>query len=162
MFYRVVCVEEDIDVFQFLWWSEGIDKLLSDYKIMVYLFGKVNFLRMIVWVLRRIVIDSRIEFSKDVCKIVFKNFYVDDCLFLVLIIELVIKLLLQLIQLLRKGNFYLIKFVFNVKEVLVVILVEERIIKNLDLDKFFIKRVLGLQWDIEMDIFGVKLLLLLK
>lgn len=36
------------------------------------------------------------------------------------------------------------KFVFNSKEVLVVIFVEERIVKNFDFDKFFIERVFGL------------------
>lgn len=54
------------------------------------------------------------------------------------------------------------KFVFNSKEVLVVIFVEERIVKNFDFDKFFIERVFGLQWNIEIDLFGVKVLLLQK
>lgn len=91
------------------------------------------------------------------CKIVSKNFFVDDCLFSVPTTELAIKPSLQLIKLLRKGNFHLTKSVSNVKEVLAAIPAEERTIKNLDLDKPPIKRALGLQWDIEMDTFGVKL-----
>lgn len=157
MFHRVACVEEDTDALQFLWWSEGIDKPPSDHKIMVHLFGKANSPRMTAWALRRTATDSRTEFSKDVCKIVSKNFYVDDCLFSVPTTELAIKPSLQLIQLLRKGNFHLTKSVSNVKEVLAAIPAEERTIKNLDLDKLPIKRALGLQWDIEMDTFGVKL-----
>ncbi|XP_022782764.1 uncharacterized protein LOC111323635 [Stylophora pistillata] len=91
-----------------------------------------------------------------VCEVVSKNFYVDDCLFSVPIRERAIKVSLQLIQLLRKGNFRLTKFVSNGKEVLSAIPAEGRTVKSLDLDKLPIERALGLQWDTETDTFGVK------
>ena len=67
-----------------------------------------------------------------------------------------IKSSLQLIQLLRKGNFRLTKFVSNDKGVLAAIPAEERTIKNLDLDELPIEGALGLQWDIEHDVFRLK------
>ena len=80
----------------------------------------------------------------------------DDCLFSVPTTEQAIESSLQLIHLLKKGNFRLTKFVSNAKEVLAAIPAEERTIKNLDLDKLPIERALGLQWDTETDTFGVK------
>ena len=44
-------------------------------------------------------------FSKEVCDIVSKNFYVDDCLFSVPTTEQAIKTSLQLILLLKEGNY---------------------------------------------------------
>ena len=63
---------------------------------------------------------------------------------------------LHLIQLLRKGNFRLTKFVSNEKSVLAAIPAAERTIKDLDLDKLPVERALGLQWDVANDTFGVK------
>ena len=73
--------------------------------------------------------------------------------------ERAIKASLQLIQLLRKGNLHLTKFVSNVKEVLSAITAEERTVKSLDLDKVPIERALRLQWDTKTDTFGVKVAL---
>ena len=69
----------------------------------------------------------------------------DDCLFSKPTTERAIKSSLQLIQLLRKGNFRLTKFVSNDKGVLAAIPAEERTIKNLDLDELPIERALGMQ-----------------
>ena len=85
------------------------------------------------------------------CDIVTKDFRVHDCLFCVPTTERAIKALLQLIQLLKKGNFRLTKFASNSKEVLATIPAKEGTVKNLDLDKFPIERALGLQWNTETD-----------
>lgn len=76
--------------------------------------------------------------------------------------ERAIDALLQLMELLQRGNFRLTKFVSNVKQVLAAIPAEERMIKNLDLDKLPIERALGQQWDTETDSLGVKVLPLPK
>ena len=88
--------------------------------------------------------------------VVSKNFFVHDRLFSVPTTEQAIKSSLQLIQLLKKGNFHLTKFVSNAMEVLAAIPAGERTIKNLDLDKLPIERALGLQWDTETDTLAVK------
>ena len=159
MFHRVACAEEDTDAVPFLWWSESIDEPPSDHKMTVHLFGKADSPCIAAWALKRTATDNRTEFENDVCEVVSKNFYVDDCLFSVPTTERAIKASLQLIQLLQKGNFLLTKFVSNVKEVLSAIPAEERTVKSLDLDKLPIERPLGLQWDTETDTFGVKVAL---
>ena len=88
-----------------------------------------------------------------------KNFYVDDCLFSTPTIELAVGTALRLIQLLRKGNFRLTKSISNEWDVLASIPVEERTVKNLDLDKLPVERALDLQQDIENDTFGIKVAL---
>ena len=156
MFHRVACTEEDADALRFLWWNEGMDKPPSDHRMTVHLFGKADSPCIAAYALQRTATDNRTDFSKEVCDIISKNFYVDDCLFSVPTTERAIKSSLQLIQLLKKGNFRLTKFVSNAKEVLAAIPEGERTIKNLDLDKLPIERALGLQWDTETDTFGVK------
>ena len=156
MFHRVACTEEDADALRFLWWSESMEEPPSDHKMTVHLFGKADSPCIAAWALQRTATDNRADFSKEVCDIVSNNFYVDDCLFSVPTTERAVKSSLQLIELLKKGNFRLTKFVSNVKEVLAAIPAEERTIKNLDLDKLPIERALGLQWDTETDTFGVK------
>ena len=156
MFHRVACARDDADALRFLWWSEGMDEPPSDHRMTVHLFGKADSPCIAAYALQRTASDNRTDFSKEVCDVVSKNFYVDDCLFSVPTTERAIKSSLQVIQLLKKGNFRLTKFVSNAKEVLAAIPAEERTIKNLDLDKLPIERALGLQWDTETDTFGVK------
>ena len=156
MFHRVSYTEEDADSFRFLWWNGSMNEPPSEHKMTVHLFGKADSPWIAAWVLKKTATDNEIEFSKEVTEIVSKNFYVDDCLFSKPTTERAIKSSLQLIQLLRKGNFRLTKFVSNDKGVLAAIPAEERTIKNLDLDELSIERALGLQWDIEHDAFRVK------
>ena len=156
MFHRVSYTEEDADSFRFLWWNGSMNEPPSEHKMTVHLFGKADSPCIAAWVLKKTATDNEIEFSKEVIEIVSKNFYVDDCLFSKPTTERAIKSSLQLIQLLRKGNFRLTKFVSNDKGVLAAIPAEERTIKNLDLDELSIERALGLQWDIEHDAFRVK------
>ena len=122
----------------------------------VHLFGKTDSPSIAAWALKRTAADNESEFSKEVCAIVSKNFYVDDGLFSVPTTERAIDASLQLMELLQRGNFRLTKFVSNVKQVLVPIPGKERTVKNLDLDKLPIERALGQQWDTETDSLGVK------
>ena len=155
---RVACAKED----RCLWWSESIEELASDLKKTVHLFVNADSPCVTAWALKRTATDHRPEFGNDVCLVVSKNLYVDDCLFSVPTTEWAIKASLQLIQLLRKGTLHLTKFVSNVKEVLSAITAEERTVKSLDLDKLPIERALRLQWDTKTDTFGVKVALYSK
>lgn len=149
MFHRVACAEEDTDALRFLWWSESMDEPPSDHRMTVHLFGKANSPCIVAYALQQTAFDNGTDFSKEVCDVVSKNFYVDDCLFSVPTNERAIKSSLQLIQLLKKGNFRLTKFVSNAKEVLAAIPAEERTVKNLDLDKLPIEQALGLPIHLE-------------
>ena len=156
MFHRVACHEEDTDALRFLWWNKDIDKPPSDYKMMVHLFGKTDSPCIAAWALKQTAKDNKTEFDKEVSQIVNRNFYVDDCLLSVPTAHQAIRLAHQLIQMLKKGNFRLTKFVSNNKEVLSALPAQERTIKDLDLDKLPSDKALGVQWNIEDDTFGVK------
>ena len=155
MSHRVAWTEEDAEALRFLWWSEWVDEPPRDHNMTVHLLSKADSPWIAACALQRTAIDNQTEFSKEVCDIVTKNFCVYDCLFSVPTTERAIKSFLQLIQLLKKSNFRLTKFVSSSKEVLATAPAKERTVKNLDLDKFLIERAFGLQWNTETDSFGV-------
>ena len=155
MFHRVACREDDKDALRFLWWDGSLDEPPSDYNMTVHFFGKADSPCIAAWALQQTA-DNEAVFVEKIRDISRKNFYVDDSLFSKPSSEQTLHSSLELMRMLRKGNFRLTKFISNHKDVLAAILAEERTIKNLDLDKLPIERALGKQWDIDTDTFGVK------
>ena len=125
----------------------------------VHLFGKVDSVCIAMWALKRTATDNATEFSKEVCEIVIKNFYVNDCLFSVPTTERAIRWSLRLMQLPDKENFRLTKFASNDKGILAAIPAEDRTVKDLDFDDFDnlpIERSLRMQWETELDSLAMK------
>ena len=145
-----------MDALRFLWWDGSSDEPPSDYKMTVHLFGKADSPCIAAWALQQTAADNEAAFGEEIREIVKKNFYVDDGLFSKPSTEQAVHSSLELMRMLRKGNFRLTKFISNHKDVLAAIPAEERTIKNLDLDKLPIERALGQQWNIDTDTFGVK------
>ena len=54
-------------------------KVITDDNMTVHLFGKADSPCITAWALKRTAIDNRTEFGNDACKVVPKNFCVDDC-----------------------------------------------------------------------------------
>ena len=156
MFHRVACSEDDTDALRFLWWDFSSDEPPSHYKMTVLLFGKADSLCIAAWALQETAADNEAAFEEEICEIVKKNFYVDDGLFSKPSTEQAVHSSLELMRMLRKGNFRLTKFISNDKDVLAAIPAEGRTIINLDLDKLPLERALGQQWNIDTDTFGVK------
>ena len=156
MFHGVACREDDTDALRFLWWDGSLDEPPSDYKMTVHLFGKADSPCIAAWALQQTAADNEAAFGEEIREIVKKNFYVDDGLFSKQSTEQAEHSSLELMRMLRKGNFRLTKFISNDKDLLAAIPAEERTIKNLDLDKLPIERALGQQWNIDTDTFGVK------
>ena len=159
MFHRVACRDEDTDTLRFLWWNGDTNESPRDYKMLVHLFGKVDSPCIAAWALQRTAADNQLEFGKEVVDIVKRNFYVDDCLYSKSTVEEAANTALQLITLLRKGNFRLTKFMSTSKEVLSKIPTEDRTVKDLDLDDLPIERALGIQWDVKIDALRIKAVL---
>ena len=88
-----------------------------------------------------------------------RNFYVDDCLKSVPVVEEAIKLVDQLPRLLAKGGFHLTKWVCNRHEVLDKIPSQERAPSVMDLD--FVDqhkdRALGTEWNRLNDSLGFRI-----
>ena len=91
-----------------------------------------------------------------------KNFYVDDCLKSVKSSDAAVILRNQLCELLLKGGFRLTKWSCNAKDVLETIPMTDRAPSILDLDlnadELPIERTLGVQWNMETDMFTFKML----
>ncbi len=90
-----------------------------------------------------------------------KNFYVDDCLKSQPTNEATICLVNQLCEMLSRGGFRLTKWISNSRSVIESIPEEERAknIKGLDLnlDPLPIEYTLGVQWETNIDTFGIKI-----
>ena len=88
-----------------------------------------------------------------------KNFYVDDCLKSVQSEQDAVRLAGQLRDLLAKGGFRLTKWLSNSRRVIESVPVSERAgsVKNLDLDHLPVERPLGVQWDVQSDVFRLKI-----
>ena len=111
----------------------------------VQLFGKADSPCIAAWALKQTTADNEAAFGEEICEIVGKNFYVDDSFFSKPSTEQAVYSSLELMRMLRKGNFRLTKFISNDKDVLAAIPVEVRTIKDLDLDKLPIERAVGQQ-----------------
>ena len=83
----------------------------------------------------RLLQTTRLPLEKKFVKIVKNNFYVDDSEFSKPSTEQILHSSLELMGMLRKGNFRLTKFISNDKDVFAAIPAKERTIKNLDFDK---------------------------
>ena len=88
-----------------------------------------------------------------------KNFYVDDCLKSVQSEQDAVRLAGQLRDLLAKGGFRLTKWLSNSHRVIELVAVSERAgtVKNLDLDHLPVEHALGVQRDVQSDVFRFKM-----
>ena len=88
-----------------------------------------------------------------------RNFYVDDCLKSVASEHRAVRLVDQLRRLLSNGGFRLTKWISNSRDVIESVPLSERAgsIKEVDLDNLPIERALGIQWDVQSDVFRFKI-----
>ena len=162
MYHQVRVMSDDRDVLRFLWWRDGnIAEEPEVYRMTVHLFGGVWSPSCAAYALRRTAEDNIDEFPPDVVNAVFDNFYVDDCLVSVAEKDAAIRLQSQLCQLLQKGGFRLTKWISNNRDVLQAVPGEERATQlkssNLELGASLpVERALGVQWDAELDVLGLK------
>jgi hypothetical protein len=102
--------------------------------------------------------DNVNEFGQEVVEVVKKDFYVDDLLKSIPNEAKAIQLTSDLRELLLKGGFRLTKFSSTSKDVLATLPASERANSsmNLDLDKLPTERALGIQWNVDDDVFQFK------
>ena len=166
MFLQIRVPENQRNFLRFLWWPNGdTSQDLEEYQMNVHLFGAVSSPSCANYSLRRCaddVRDDEIEDvkSKDVLK---KNFYVDDCLRSEESEAVAISRIKDVRFLCTQGGFHLTQFICNKRGVLETIPEEERAkeVKMLDLhsDQLPIDRALGVQWSVENDEFGFRIIL---
>lgn len=158
MFHQVRVPQEDADLLRFLWWSNGdVTEDLTEYRMVVHLFGATSSPSCANFALRRCAKDNKELFSQQVFDTIMNCFYVDDLLTSVASEEEAITLCNDLRTICAKGGFHLTKWISNSRAVLAAIPEEERAreVKDLDLDQDVlpVERALGVRWCVQSDTF---------
>ena len=164
MFHQVRVPPEQCDFLRFLWWPNGdLDAPLEEYRLVVYLFGAVSSPSIANFALKKTASDNEEEYGAIVANTLRKNFYVNDCLRSVDTKNTAGKLIKDLSRACQKSGFHLTKYTCNRRGVLEQIPEEERSkeTKALDLhrDNLPIERALGVQWCVQSDSFGFRIIL---
>ena len=164
MFHQVHVNEEHRDLLRFLWWDQGdTTKEPTKYRMTVHLFGATSSPGCANLALRTAADDSKDDLGVEAASFIKETFYVDDGLRSVPTVPEATKLIKNATEMCMRGGFKLHKFTSNSKEVVESIPVESRAkeIKEIDLncDLLIPERVLGVEWNIENDVFKFRITL---
>ena len=159
MFHQVKVPEKDRDSLRFLWSTNGVDDNPDEYCMNVHIFAAKDSPSIANYALKKTARDNSCDFNKMTVNAVEKDFYVDDLLKSVPDDNDAIQLASDLMALLRRRRFRLTKWISSSKQVLATIPESERAdpMLNLSIDKLPISRALGLQWNVEEDVFQFKI-----
>lgn len=162
IFHQVSVPPSQYDYLRFLWWPDGnLQGELQEYRMVVHLFGAVSSPSVANYALKRTAMDNEEQYGTVVAETLRKNFYVDDCLRSVSSEGTAVELIEGLRQSCKKGGFRLTKFTSNRRAVLESIPMDERSkeVKSiaLDCDSLPVERALGIQWCIQSDSLGFRI-----
>ena len=164
MFHQVTVPPEQYDYLRFLWWPDGnLEAELQEYRMVVHLFGAASSPSVANFALKRTARDNEDKYGTLVADTLRNNFYVDDCLRSVSSEGKAVELIEGLRQSCKKGGFRLTKFTSNSRAVLESIPEDERSKEvrsiTLDCDNLPIERALGIQWCVQSDCFGFRIVI---
>ena len=164
MFHQVRVPEGQRDFLRFLWWPDGdLTQDLEEYQTNVHLFGAVSSPSCSNFALRKAADDAEEIVGTETADVLRKNFYVDDCLRSEGKEDTAIERIGDVRHACAHGGFNLAKFVSNSKNVLESIPEEVRApeVRSLELgsDYYPVERALGVQWAIESDMFGFRIVI---
>ena len=155
MFYQVRVAPKDKDSLRFLWWPNGdVDLDPIPHRMKVHVFGAKSSPSCAAFALKQTAKEFGKLFSPKVSETVFKCFYVDDLLTSVSDEIGACKMIEDLTNLLKMGEFKLTKWLSTSQLVMETVPQKERAkeIKNLCLTNVE-NRVLGMIWNIKEDVF---------
>jgi len=163
-FHQVRVSEGQQDFLRFLWWPDGdLTRNLEEYEMNVHLFGAVSSPSCSNFALRRAADDSENIMGAKAADVLRKNFYVDDCLRSEETEDAAIERIRGVRYACAHGGFNLAKFISNSKAVLESIQEEARSqeVRSLELggDYYSVERALSVQWAIESDMFGFRIVI---
>ncbi|KAK3734086.1 hypothetical protein QZH41_000409 [Actinostola sp. cb2023] len=161
MFYQVHVRPDDSKFLRYLWWPDGdLNRDPEEFQMLVHLFGGISSPSCASYALQRTADDNATKYDKETIYTIRNNFYVDDCLKSAETEDKALQLVddHELRELLKKGGFNLTKWVSNSRKVIKANPETQRAcsVTDLDLDHLPIERALGLQWDVERDVFKFK------
>ncbi|XP_011669772.2 uncharacterized protein LOC100889397 [Strongylocentrotus purpuratus] len=162
MFHQVRVPPEQRDFLRFLWWPEGdLIQHPKAYRMCVHLFGGTWSPSVCSCALRHTAEEFKTEYSPEAVDAVGRNFYVDDCLVSCKTEDDAIKLVAELMTLLKRGGFEVTKWISNSPAVIKSVPLEDRAknIVGLDLNRDALpaERALGVTWDVELDCITYKI-----
>ena len=164
MFHQVRVPEGQRDLLRFLWWPDGdLTQNLEEYQMNVHLFGAISSPSCSNFALHRAADDAEKVVGSETANVLRKNFYVDDCLRTEETEEAAIQRICSVRHACALGGFNLAKFVSNSRLVLDSVPDEARAqdVRTLELGsgELPVERALGVQWAIESDTFGFRIVL---
>ncbi len=164
MFYQVRVPENQRNFLRFLWWPEGdLSRRVEEYQMNVHIFGAISSPSCSNFGLNQAANDSEGDIGAETCDVLRKNFYVDDCLRSEETEDEAIDRIKGVRQACSRGGFHLTKFVCNRQRVLNTIDEADRAkqVRRLELrnNSISLERVLGVDWLVESDTFGFRIVL---
>ena len=110
MFHQVFVKPEHANALRFLWWlNRCMEETPASYQMLVDIFGAKSSPSFANFCLRQIALEFAHLYDPIALEIVHNNFYVDDCLFSVSLVEEAISAQKSLCELLRRRGFHLRK-----------------------------------------------------
>ena len=150
MFYQIKIPEGQRRFHQFLWWRDGdYSKPPATYEMNAHLQGSTSSPSCSNFALKRTASAGESEFGAKAAETLRKNFYVDDLLKSIDLVESAKSLITNVSGLCDSGGFRLTQFSSNYPEVLEAVPVEKR----KDEKSSSVQRVLGVLWSLKNDIF---------
>ena len=159
MFHQILVDPEDRDALRFLWWPNDDYTLPPvECQMVVHPFGATSSPSIAGFVLRKTALDNATHADEETVQTVLRNFYVDDLLKSVESVEKANKLILQLQELLSRGEFQLVKLLSSHAEVLNSVPDSDKSsnLTDFGLHDLQIEKALGVYWDPIADQFMVK------
>ena len=161
MFYAFHVHPSDRDFLRFLWWSGGdTNKPLATYRMTTHIFGAVSSPSCATYGLRSVAKEFEYKYGSSVYEFISSNFYVDDGLKSIQGEEKAKDLIRQTVALCRERGIRLHKFISNSPEVLSSLPQSECAmgsdLLSLDLTEQTTERVLGVLWNVKLDVFQFK------
>ena len=134
-----------------MWWRDDDPrKGMEVLRLTVHPFGGVWSPSAANYALRKTADDNENEECQEVCEVVRRAFYVDDCLKAVDVVEHGVKVIRQLTALLMKGGFHITKWLSNEPDVINCVPDSEKA-KAMNADNE--TKALGVNWNIKEDKF---------
>ncbi|KAM9709232.1 uncharacterized protein ACNS7B_023621 [Menidia menidia] len=158
MFHRFHVTPEDRDFMRFLWWENGnTTSEAKEYRMRVHIFGAASSPGCANYGMKYLATKYEHEYPMA-ASFIRRNFYVDDGLVSLDTVEKAKQLVHEARKVCQKGQLRLHKFVCNNRAVLESIPESERApeVKDVDLNytELPAQRVLGVKWNIDMDVFS--------
>ena len=163
MFYQITISENQRDFVRFLWWPDGdVSKELVEYQMNVHIFGAVSSPSCSYFSLRRAADVCEVKYGYKTADVLRRNFYVDDCLRSEETEEIAVERLRDVTEVCAHNGFHLTNIISNSRNVLKTVPINERAgeLRGLDLrnDNLPIERALGVEWSVESDSIGFRII----